>query len=365
MLPTAITNSVFNLDQDFLETTTPLDLLSSISSLAETVLLAAVDELETATGILTVTTGGVDGTLTTGDGDLFSGGLDVPSLLSEVGATLANSTGSFSLAGGILNGAVTLDGVLYGLDNFDLARFAGNGFEFLLNAAEASIPLQNGAFLISAETGLGPLLGEIDIAGGDLDIAFDTPAGDFDVSLDFTPDDVFTFALPTALGNIDAIVNLDAGTVEIPVLLGSTLDIPLSDLSGSLALDGGMATLNIDTQFGPISTNFDVNDLVNSLVVDPLTGLTVEATLDQGQLNLVSTRGTETFEMSADLVALNQQLVDAALQTNGSLSVEDGLFSGSLSVGPSLFAVDGTFADIEQFLSTSLGELLAPAATAV
>ncbi|MBE7381858.1 MAG: hypothetical protein F6J95_010660 [Leptolyngbya sp. SIO1E4] len=364
MLPNSLENAISSLlpltvtpDQEFLEATSFLDIVSTISPEAGEFLLSGLDELGTATGDLTITAGVATGNLTTTTGETISGSFDAPTFLSEFGETLATSTGTLSLAGGILNASLQTGDDLYTVENFDLATFAAEGLAFLLSSVDTTIPLENGVFLINAETSLGPISGSIDIADGDLDLSFDTFAGDIDVSFDFGPEAQFPFAVASPLGNVEAVVNLDSGSIEVPLVGTNPVSIPLSSLSGGLGLADGIATLDLDTQLGPINTSFEIAPLLNDVVVDTLTGLTVDANLTGGQLGLLATRGTEQFQTDVDLVALNEELVATLLTTNGSFTLGSGVFSGELTIGDDVIAVNQTVDGISQLLTTPFGDL--------
>ncbi|NER80173.1 MAG: hypothetical protein F6K42_11445 [Leptolyngbya sp. SIO1D8] len=367
MLPNLLDNVIsplFDLtitpDQAFLETTSLLDIVSTISPDAATFLTSNLDELETTAGELIVSAGVISGSLIDASGEiLLSGDFDAPTFLSEFGETLATASGQLSLVDGFVNTNFQFEDELFIIENFDLATFAADGFSFLLSSVETSIPLENGAFLISADTPFGPINSSIDIAGGDLDLSLETFAGDFDFAIDFGPEDQFPFSVSSPLGDIEAIINLDSGNIEVP-LFGNSTDIPLSSLSGELTVVDSIATLDLDTQVGPISTSFEIAPFLNDVVVDTLTGITVDASLAQGQLNLLATQGSEEFQTNVDLVALNDELVATLLETDGGFALGSGVLSGELMIGGDLLTVSQSVDDIAQLLTTPIGDLLTP-----
>jgi hypothetical protein len=213
--------------------------------------------------------------------------------------------------------------------------------------------------LIQTETELGPINGTIDVADGRLDIDLDTFAGALNWSMDFGPEAVFPFEVPTDLGTFDALVNFDSGNLELPILAGTAIEIPLSSLSGDLQLSDGLATLSLDTRIGPVTTSFAIAETVNDLVIDTLTGLTVDANLTGGQLEVLSTSGTETFATVLDLVDLSAQLETALLETNGTLTLQDGLFTGVITVGQDTFPIAESVAELANGFVAPIGELIA------
>lgn len=351
-------------DAEFLNTTSILDIVANVSSDAETFLTEGLTTLETATGELTIAAGVLDGLLTTATGESLSGTFDAPAFLTDLGATLATATGSLALADGIVDATLEIEDQLTTLEDFDLTTFAANGFEFLLTTADASIPIANGAFLINSETAFGPIDGVVDVAGGTFDVDLDTFLGDLAFSLDFGPEDQFPITIPTPMAPIDAVINFDSGNIEVPSFFGQAIAIPLSALSGELTLAEGTSTITLETDFGPISTSFEVDELVGDFVVDTLTGLTVDATLSGGILDLIATSGTETFATAVDLVDLNAQAIETLLQTDGSLTLGSGLVSGSVTVGEDAFAVEQTVEEVAGLLTAPISDLvgLAPAA---
>ena len=350
-------------DSEFFDTTSVLDLVSTVSAEAEAFLLDGLATLETAVGEISIDAGVVDGILTTAT-DTFSALFDGPEFLTEALAVLADTTGTLSLVDGIVNATLQVEDDLFEVVDFDLATFAADGFSFLLSSIDTTLPIENGALLIDVETGLGPVSGVIDIADGTLDVDLDTPIGELDFTTDFGSEAVYTFEVPTPLGTVDATLNLDSGNLEIPLFIGSPIIVPLSSLSGDLALADGTATLAIASQIGPIATSFEVDELVNDLVIDTLTGVSIDAALTpDGLLDVLATSGTEIFETTVDLVDLGAQAVSLLEQTSGDISLNEGLISGILSVGDDSFEITETVADLATLLTNPIGDLFAlPAA---
>ncbi|MGD1943006.1 MAG: hypothetical protein ACFB0G_17040 [Leptolyngbyaceae cyanobacterium] len=352
-------------DSDFFDTTSVLELVSTVSEEAEAFLLDGLETLETAVGEISINAGVFDGILTTAT-DTFSAIFDGPEFLTEAIEFLADTTGTLSLVDGIVNATLQVENELFEVIDFDLATFAADGFSVLLSSVDTALPIENGALLIDVETELGPISGIIDVANGALDVDLDTPIGALDFTTDFGPEAVYTFEVPTALGSIDATLNLDTGNLEVPLFIGSPIIVPLSSLSGDLTLDDGTATLAIDSQFGPISTSFEVDELVSNLVIDTLTGLSIDAALTpDGLLDVLATSGTEIFETTVDLADLGAQAVSLLEQTSGDIRLNEGLISGILSVGEDSFEIAETVADLATLLTNPIGDLFTLPATAV
>ncbi|MEL6762232.1 MAG: hypothetical protein AAFO87_00995, partial [Cyanobacteria bacterium J06607_6] len=76
-------------DSDFFETTSVLDLVSTVSAEAEAFLLDGLETLETAVGEISIDAGVFDGILTTAT-DTFSALFDGPEFLTEAIELLAD-----------------------------------------------------------------------------------------------------------------------------------------------------------------------------------------------------------------------------------------------------------------------------------
>lgn len=366
MLPTLfspLTESDFTLefasDASFFDETTPLDLIVLISPGLETDLLTSLTDLETATGTLTITNGLIEGTFETDTGEIIADSLDLPDLLTDLNALLLDSAGTLSLANGFLNATLISGDEQFDIANFNLASFAAEGISFLLSEVETTTVLQDGALAIDTETLLGPVFGVIDFGNGFLDIDLDTPLGVLDFERDFGPEDQYSFSLPTSLGTFDANFNLDSGLIEVDLFLGMELDIPISSLTGSFVLDDGVAALTVDTPLGGVTTDFEFADLIGDQVFDFLTGLTVDADLLAGQLNLAATDGQELVETTVDLLGLNAEAIATVSQTNGDFALVEGALNGVASVGEEAIAISGSVDDLIGLLTMPLSGFFA------
>jgi hypothetical protein len=364
MLPNFIdvSNAVLDVipNEGFLETTALFDIVATFSPDAADFVVNTFADLETATGELAIDAGVITGTLLSDTTEIIIDSFDVPTFIAtDLRDILTEATGRLSLADGLVNATLQSGEDLFNIENFDLATFAADGLVFLLSAVDTTVPLENGAFLIQTETELGPINGMVDVADGRLDIDLDTFAGALNWSMDFGPEAVFPFEVPTDLGTFDALVNFDSGNLELPILAGTAIEIPLSSLSGDLQLSDGLATLSLDTRIGPVTTSFAIAETVNDLVIDTLTGLTVDANLTGGQLEVLSTSGTETFATVLDLVDLSAQLETALLETNGTLTLQDGLFTGVITVGQDTFPIAESVAELANGFVAPIGELIA------
>lgn len=352
------------LQEDFLENSVS-ELLTAISPGAEALLLDGIDTLTEATGELAIAAGVFEGSLSTPTDGLLPLLFDAPAALTELGDLLAEASGSLSLTDGILNAVLELDDDQYDIVEFDLASFAAEGLSFLISEAEATLPIVNGTVLISEATPLGMVEGAIAFGGGALDVDIESPAGALDFVIPFSPDTQFAFAIPTPLGTADVNVNFFTGLIEVPLFPGFDVELPLDSINGELELDDGTATLTLDTLVGPISTDFEVDALVSDTVIDFLTGVTLDAQLLTGQLDILATSGEEAIATAFDLLDLNNQAIDFLEETNGDLSLDAGLLSGSVSFGAETLDIEQSVDDLLDLLAVPLSDLFALAPDAV
>ena len=363
MLPnfTDLSNIVLEVipDEDFLDTTSLLDIVDTFSSDTANFVSETLEDLETATGEFTVNAGQVAGAFISDSVEVILDSFDLSEFIAtDLQELLSEASGSVSLLDGIANATFQLDEDLFTLENFDLATFAAEGINFLLSSIDAAIPIDSGTFLIQAETALGPINGTVGVADGSLDLDLDTFAGELDWSIDFGPEVVFPVQIPTDFGTFEALVNFDSGNLEIPIVPGAPVTIPLSSLSGEVQLNEGLATLSLDTQLGPVNTSFAVSETINELVIDTLTGLTVDATLTEGQFDLLSTSGMEVFETTLDLLNLSAQVGATLLETDGALTLENGLLSGLITVVQDSFTIEATIDELSNLLASPIGDLI-------
>jgi hypothetical protein len=240
---------------------------------------------------------------------------------------------------------------------FDLATFEADGLSFLVSEVDSVFPIMDGTVFISEDTPWGVVEDAIAFGNGALDIAVESPAGAFDLALPFSPDAQFLFAVPTPFGTVDANVNFFTGNIEIPFLSGFDIEVPLNTLSGELALSDGDAALTFDTVLGPFTAEFALDELVSDAAVDFLTGVTLDAQLLAGQLDVLATSGAEAIATSFDLIDLNNQAVELAEQLDGEFSLGAGVLTGTASLGAEVIAIEQSVAGLTDLLEIPLSEV--------
>jgi hypothetical protein len=333
------------------------ELFVASSFVTEPFLQNGIDMLTNATGELTITAGVLDGTLTTAADESLPIAFDTPAALAAVGDWLADASGNVSLIDGFVNATLATEDSLYEVTEFDLATFAADGLSFLVSEVDAAFPIMDGTVLISEDTPWGVVEGAIAFGDGALDVAVESPAGAFDLALPFSPDAQFLFAVPTPFGTVDANVNFFTGNIEIPFLSGFDIEVPLNTLSGELALSDGDAALTFDTVLGQFTAEFELDELVSDAAVDFLTGVTLDAQLLAGQLDVLATSGAEAIATSFDLIDLNNQAVELAEQLDGEFSLGAGILTGTASLGAEVIAIEQSVAELTDLLNTPLSEV--------
>ena len=361
-----LTNSDFSFtpDTEFLNEAV-LDLIAAISPDAEAFLIEGVNTLATATGELSITAGRLEGALTTETGESLPIAVNGPDVLAVAGALLEEVVGGLSLENGFVNGVLAIDDDLdfYEIIDFDLAAFAADGFDFLLSEIEADIPIINGQFFVNTETEFGLFAGVIDVTGGVFDVDMATPVGDLDFTIPFSPE--AQFAVPGPFGSPEITIDFFEGVVDVPLFPGFSFEVPLNEISGGLALSEGIATLTVDSLFVPVEVSFAVDELVGDIVFDTLTGVAIGASLIEGELDFFADSGSDTFETTLDLNALTADLVETLVETNGDLSLESGLLTGTVSVGDDEVAIAETVDSLVDLLITPFSDLLALSPAAI
>ena len=334
------------------------ELLALVSPEAEAFLQDGIDTLIDATGDLTITAGVLEGTLTSDTSEILPLAFNAPVALAEVGEFLADASGTVSLANGIVNAALETGDTLYEVTEFDLATFAADGLSTLVSEVDTVVPIVDGTLLISEDTPLGLVEGAIAFGNGVLDVAVESPAGDFDLVMPFSPDAQFPFAIPTPFGAVDANVNFFTGNIELPLFSGFDIEVPLASLNGDLALSEGDAALTFDTVFGSFTAEFELDDLVSDAAIDFLTGVTFDAQLLAGQLDILTTSGSEAIATSLDLIDLNNQAIELVEQLDGAFTLGAGVLTGTASLGSEVTEIEQPVAELTDLLTTPLNEVL-------
>ena len=343
-------------NQAFFDTSI-FELLVASSSATEPFWQNGIDTLTNATGELTITAGILDGMLSTAADESLPIAFDTPAALAAVGDWLADASGNVSLVDGIVNATLDTGDTLYEVTAFDLATFAANGLSFLVSEVDAAFPIVDGTVLISEDTPWGMVEGAIAFGNGVLDLAVESPAGAFDLAVPFSPDAQFPFAVPTPFGTVDANVNFFTGNIEIPFLPGFDIEVPLNTLNGDLTLSDGDAALTFDTVLGSFTAAVALDELVSDAAVDFLTGVTLDAQLLAGQLDILTTSGTEAIATSFDLIDLNNQAIELAEQLDGEFTLGAGILTGTAPLGAEVIAIEQSVAGLTDLLELPLSQV--------
>jgi hypothetical protein len=175
---------------------------------------------------------------------------------------------------------------------------------------------------------LGPVVGTVDVAGGDLNLDLNTPLGLFATVIDFGDE----AQVPFDTGAVSGVVNFNTGNVEVN--LGPiAARVPISAFSGDLALDDGRATLTttLPGLGQPLSVDLEVGPLASQAVVDWVRDLTVAGTITDGLLaaTLESPFGFE--EIRFDTVAFTNQGAEFFAGVDGRIDIGGGVLTANLT----------------------------------
>lgn len=287
-----------------------------------------LDNLDQISGVLEIQGGIVTGDLTLAEGTTLAVDLNIPAELQRLANLAATTNGTLTLNDGLLNASLTAGAETITLADFDLAALLGQGVLAATNSLEVTLPFTNGVFSLDFQTLLGPVVGTVDVAGGDLNLDLNTPLGLFATVIDFGDE----AQVPFDTGAVSGVVNFNTGNVEVN--LGPiAARVPISAFSGDLALDDGRATLTttLPGLGQPLSVDLEVGPLASQAVVDWVRDLTVAGTITDGLLaaTLESPFGFE--EIRFDTVAFTNQGADFFAGVDGRIEISGGLLTADLT----------------------------------
>lgn len=287
-----------------------------------------LDNLDQISGVLEIQGGIVTGDLTLAEGTTLAVDLNIPAELQRLANLAATTNGTLTLNDGLLNASLTAGAETITLADFDLAALLGQGVLAATNSLEVTLPFTNGVFSLDFQTLLGPVVGTVDVAGGDLNLDLNTPLGLFATVIDFG-DEV---QVPFDTGAVSGVVNFNTGNVEVN--LGPiAARVPISAFSGDLALDDGRATLTttLPGLGQSLSVDLEVGPLASQAVVDWVRDLTVAGTITDGLLaaTLESPFGFE--EIRFDTVAFTNQGAEFFAGVDGRIDIGGGVLTANLT----------------------------------
>lgn len=336
-----------------LATVSPLDGLNLLNPSWADGITRSVMALGDISGQVVVTAGLFEADLILGDGSLLQGQIDGPATLTQLAALATATTGTATLSGGFLNGSLTTGDDTLRIEDLDLAALSGDVVLNTLSAINTTVDFTNGAFSFAADSALGPLSGTLDIAGGDLNLDLATPLGAFSLDLPFGPSARIPFVVSAPVGgSINGVADFSTGLISVSLGFLGNVAIPIADLSGTLSLADGVASLTSGVQIDtgipfvgtitvPLSADLEIGPLASEYVAEFVQDLTASLTLSDGIIDLVGNGPLGEFSTSFDVAAFTHQGAAFLAGTDGVLGIGDGLLSADLTTP--LGNLEGTF----------------------
>jgi hypothetical protein len=351
-------------DDAFLSSNSLLTILAAFDPSFADLVAALADDLATATGQIAVTGGNFVADVLLEDGSTLVGSFDAPATLRDYADLAAAAEGTVTLSGGILDGAIAVDGQSASLSGLDLAALAGSLAGDLITAIDATVPFTNGAFALDLATALGPVSGLVHVAGGDLNLDLDTPFGQLTADIDFGDDAIFPFVAPVPMvGDVNGVVDFNSGNLVVSTGVFGDIAVPLSSLSGSLTLADGLATVDTAIPLGaglnvPVSTSLELGPIASEEIAEFVQDLNGTGTLSGGILTAALDSPAGLFDLAFDVVGFTNQGADFFAGVDGLITLGEGVAAADLTtpLGP----IDGSFdlATLRPTLETPLAELV-------
>lgn len=324
-------------NQQFLYATSALSLLQAfIPGLAD-----FSENIADVTGTITIEKGVFQASLDLSGDSTLVGVFDLPALLESYAALAAITNGQATLSGGLLNAEIITGEETVTLENFDLAAFLGTQVFNLVQGIDETFLFENGAFILDFDSPVGPIDGIVDFAGGDLNIALLTPFGEVYLDADFGEGAVIPFVVPTLFGEVNALIDLNAGNV-VASLGFFNFTQPLSEFDGSLTLADGIATLATEVPFlGAVKTELQVGKLASEYIAEVIRGFDATVTITDGGLNAVIDGASDLLITNFNLAAFAQQGAEFFREVDGLVSIEASKLTANVQtpLGP----LNGTY----------------------
>ena len=347
-----------------LATTAPLDLVDIFSPGLSQQVTSAIALLETATGVLTLDSGALSGTVTTAEGTetvALDGAPFFDTLLTEVETLTAVTT----LENGLFSGDLPPAAGTRLSARVNAGSLLDTTLSPLLPASEVTLPFENGQFAVDLATALGAVTGGVDFAGGDLNIDLATPLGDLTLDYVFPTDTAIPFDIDAPIGDLPGSLDLAAGQVTVPLLAGGisfgVLSVSLASLSGEVALADGIASLSVDVPDlgilgipSTVTTDIDLGPLASEIVEGFITETTGSLAIDDGLLTASLTSPLGSWDTTTSLVELSTDAVDFLTATTGILTLNQGMVSTTLETPLGETSISTTLTDIRDVLTSPL-----------
>jgi hypothetical protein len=325
----------------------PLRAALSPLQLTQTDVDAFFDDVATtireASGTLSFDNGILTSNVTSPLGDLV-GTFNLVDLVTDLATSIEPLTGVFTLEGGTLVGDISeADELLFG-GTVQVTELVNDALAATLPLVSGTIPFENGALLVDLPTPFGDVSGTIDFSQGALISNLVTPFGTLNSTIDLGDDaqiplTVDASSLNLGLGilplpdSFDVILDLSNGLISADltsVLPNLVLSLPLSDLSGTIALVDGQATVAALTPFGTIESSFDTVLGASNLITPILEDTSGTFTLAGGQLATALTTPYGNVSGNLDVVSFLNRFATSLADVSGTVNIANGILTSNL-----------------------------------
>ena len=297
-----------------------------------------------ASGILSFENGILTSNVTSPLGNLI-GTFNLVERVTDLATTIEPLTGAFTLEGGTLVGEVSdADELLFG-GTFQVTELVTDALAASLPQISGTIPFENGAFLIDLPTPFGDVEGTIDFSQGALISDLTTPFGPLTASIDLGDDaqiplTVDGSSLDLGLGilpvpdTFDVVLDFSNGVIRADltsVLPGLDISLPLRDLSGTIALADGQATVSTATPLGIVESSFDTVAGANNLILPILEDASGTLALQGGQLTTALTTPYGDLVGDLNVVSFLNSFATSLAEVSGTVNIGNGIITSDLT----------------------------------
>ncbi|WP_416670578.1 hypothetical protein [Egbenema bharatensis] len=316
-----------------------------------------------ASGTLSFENGILTSNVTSPLGELI-GTFNLVELVTDLATSVEPLTGSFTLEGGTLVGEVSeADELLFG-GTFQVTQLVNDALTAYLPQISGTIPFADGAFLVDLSTPFGDVSGTIDFGQGALVSDLTTPFGTLNATIDLgdnaqipitvdgTGIDLGLAFLPIP-ASFGALLDLSNGFITADltsVLPGLVVSLPLSDLSGTITLADGQATVATNTPIGVVESSFEAAPAASSLILPILENASGTLDLAEGQLTTALTTAYGDFAGSLNVVSFLNNFASSLSEVSGTVSIANGILTSNLTTP--FGDLIGNF-DLNEFLDAS------------
>ena len=342
LIETGTPSLIFDPEESFFSTTSLFSLVQSFSPEGSQLISDWVESVDQISGTVTFDGGIVSVDLTAPQGSIQTS-FDGVGMLNDFAQLATETNGTLNLSQGVFTADLTSGDDTF-VDVFNLADLASNWVESVLFDLETATTFENGLIALDLPTPLGNIAGNLGFAGGQLSLDLSTPLGDLTSAIDFGEE------AQISLDQNDAVVlDFNRGDLLLDIFpIGPEIAIPLENLSGTLAIDDGVATVGVSTFLGNFEDSLELGPIASELAADFLSDLSAEAVVEAGVLSGSLMTPYGALEGSIDFPQLANQGADFLSQVGGTVTISEGLAISNLETP---FGPVADIFDLEQFVT--------------